>query len=272
MAFSPSFDRFGDGAGRELIRLGHPLVDGYLELVAARARWNTVLAQPYDLKVFFSIVDADPVDVVAADVLRFISAQRQPRVAGNVVRIEDGESGLSARTIKRRLATLAGLYDYLIVRGDVASSPLPKGLASRRGGQRAVRGVALIRAPRIEGDPVVSPAGSGLGASCHAPCSVRTSRHQVTRSLVSSENRGRPSMATAATAASGGLCQRRPRMVTEWAHRARMWRALPPLSALTSRCHRWILPKSVGLESGRILLAARRRSCSAVWCTMSSVC
>ena len=149
MAFSPSFDRFGDGAGRELIRLGHPLVDAYLELVAARARWNTVLAQAYDLKVFFSVVDADPVDVVAADVLEFISAQRRPRVAGNVVRIEDGESGLSARTIKRRLATLAGFYDYLIVRGDVASSPVPKGLASRRGGQRAVRGVPLIRAPRM---------------------------------------------------------------------------------------------------------------------------
>ena len=82
VAFCPSFDRFGDGAGRELIRLGHRLVDAYLELVAARARWNTLLAQAYDLKVFFSIVDADPVDVVAADVLKFISAQRQPRVAG----------------------------------------------------------------------------------------------------------------------------------------------------------------------------------------------
>ena len=63
------------------------------------------------------------------------SVQRQPRVAGNVVRIEDGESGLSARTIKRRLATVAGFYDYLVVRGDVR--PVPKGLASRRGGQRA---------------------------------------------------------------------------------------------------------------------------------------
>ena len=149
VAFSPSFDRFGDGAGRELIRLGHRLVDAYLGLVAARARWNTVLAQACDLKVFFSVVDADPVDVVAADVSGFVSAQRRPRVAGNVVRIEDGESGLSARTIKRRLATLAGFYDYLVVRGDVASSPVPKGLASRRGGQRAVRGVPLIRVPRM---------------------------------------------------------------------------------------------------------------------------
>ena len=55
---------------------------------------------------------------------------------------------MSARTIKRRLATVAGFYDYLVVRGDVASSPVPNGLAWRRGGQSAVRGVPLIRAPR----------------------------------------------------------------------------------------------------------------------------
>ena len=61
-----------------------------------------------------------------------------------VVRIEDGEVGLSARTIKRRLATIAGLYDYLIVRGDVTANPVPRGLATRRGGQRAVRGLSLI--------------------------------------------------------------------------------------------------------------------------------
>ncbi len=65
------------------------------------------------------------------------------RVAGNVVRIKDGESDLSARTIKRRLATAAGLYDYLVT---WASSPVSKGMASRRGGQRAVRCVPLIRA------------------------------------------------------------------------------------------------------------------------------
>jgi len=148
VAFSPVLVRFEDAAGRELIRLGHPVVDAYLELVAARARPNTVLAQAYDLKVFFTVVDAEPVDVVGADVLSFITSQRQPRVAGNVVRIEDGEAGLSARTIKRRLATVAGLYDYLVVRGDVAANPVPRSLASRRGGQRAVRGVPLIRVPR----------------------------------------------------------------------------------------------------------------------------
>jgi len=52
--------------------LGHRLLDDYLELVAARARPNTVLASAYDLKVFFSIIDKDPVEVCTADVFAFI--------------------------------------------------------------------------------------------------------------------------------------------------------------------------------------------------------
>jgi len=137
-------------AGGEVIRVGHPLLDAYIELVTARARWNTVLATAFDLKVFFSVIDKDPVEVETADVLAFIKAQRQPRHGATVVRIEDGEAGLSARTIKRRLATIAGLYEYLIIRGDagVTRNPVPRGLAVRRPGQRAVRGVPLIRAPR----------------------------------------------------------------------------------------------------------------------------
>lgn len=149
MSFVPCLLR-SPGAAGELIRLGHPLLDAYVELVTARARWNTVLATAFDLKVFFSIVDKDPVEVTTADVLGFIKAQREPRLDAKVVRIEDGEAGLSARTIKRRLATIAGLYEYLIIRGDtgVSHNPVPRGLAMRRPGQRAVRGVPLIRAPR----------------------------------------------------------------------------------------------------------------------------
>lgn len=37
-------------------RLGHPLLDDYLDMIAARARPNTVLATAFDLKVFFSVV------------------------------------------------------------------------------------------------------------------------------------------------------------------------------------------------------------------------
>jgi integrase len=96
------------------------------------------------------LVSKDPSDVTTADVLAFITAQRQPRRGAKVVRIEDGEAGLAARTIKRRLATIAGLYEYLLIRDDsgVARNPVPRGLAMQRVGQRAVRSVPLIRTPR----------------------------------------------------------------------------------------------------------------------------
>jgi integrase/recombinase XerD len=131
----------------EVLRLGHPLLDDYLDVVAARARPNTALATVFDLKVFFTEVAKEPEAVTAADVLDFLRAQGRPRHGSTVVRLEDGEAGLSARTIKRRLASLAGLYQYLIVRGLVTSSPVPGGLATRSPG-RAVRGVPLIRTPR----------------------------------------------------------------------------------------------------------------------------
>ena len=108
MGFMPCLVRTPGAAGGEVIRVGHPLLDAYVELVTARARWNTVLATAFDLKVFFSIVDKDPAEVTTADVLEFIKVQRTPRLAAGVVRIEDGEAGLSVRTIKRRLATIAG--------------------------------------------------------------------------------------------------------------------------------------------------------------------
>jgi site-specific recombinase XerC len=118
------------------------LVDGYLELVAARCRPNTVLAAAYDLKVFFEVVGKELVRVSTADVFAFIAAQRAPRRGSGVVRLEDGEAGLSARTIKRRLASVSGLFGYLIARDDVAlrRNPVPRGVATRspHGGLRGV--------------------------------------------------------------------------------------------------------------------------------------
>jgi integrase/recombinase XerD len=150
VVFVPCLVQSPRSEGGRTVSLGHRLLDDYLELIAARARPNTVLAVAYDLKVFFSIIDKDLIEVETADVLTFIKAQREPRHGAKVVRIEDGEAGLSARTIKRRLATIAGLYEYLIIRDDVGvtRNPVPRGLAVRRPGQRAVRGVPLIRTPR----------------------------------------------------------------------------------------------------------------------------
>jgi integrase/recombinase XerD len=149
MFLDPCLVRFdaADGGGHG-VRLGHPLLDDYLELVAARARPNTLLATAWDLKVFFGVVAKDPAEVTTADVLAFIKVQRAPRRGAGVVRLEDGEAGLAARTIKRRLASVSGLFTYLVVRGDVAANPVPRGLAARRPGQRPVRSVPLIRTPR----------------------------------------------------------------------------------------------------------------------------
>jgi integrase/recombinase XerD len=131
------------------VRLGHELVDDYLRFVAARCRPNSVLAAGFDLKVFFAFVGKEPVEVTTTDVFEFIVEQRTPR-RGNVVRIVDGETGLSARTIRRRVTTLSGLFGYLLARGLVEKSPVPAGLPTRqRGGQRhGAAGLPLLRSPR----------------------------------------------------------------------------------------------------------------------------
>jgi site-specific recombinase XerC len=51
-----------------------------------------------------------------------------------VVRRDDGEAGLAARTIARRLSSVRGLYAYLAARGDtgVVGNPVPVRLAARR--------------------------------------------------------------------------------------------------------------------------------------------
>jgi hypothetical protein len=109
MFLDPCLVRFDAADGnRHRLRLGHLLLDDYLELVAARARPNTLLAAAWDLKAFFGVVAKDPVEVTTADVLAFISDQRRPRRGPGVVRLEDGESSLAARTIKRRLASVGG--------------------------------------------------------------------------------------------------------------------------------------------------------------------
>src|SRR5919201_4872749 len=149
MSFTPRLlNGRPDPAHPGVVRLGDPLLDAYLDLVGARARPNTLIATAYDLQVFFSIIDKPPIEVTSSDVLAFITAQRAARRGPRVVRLEDGEPGLSARTIKRRLASISGLYEYLVLRGAVAANPVPRGLAVRRPGQRVIRGVPLIRTPR----------------------------------------------------------------------------------------------------------------------------
>jgi integrase/recombinase XerD len=148
MSSFPCLVRTVSGPGQVRYSLGHRLVDRYLEFVAGRSRPNTLRAVAFDLKAFFAVVAKDPAEVTAADVFDFLADQRGDR---SVVRLADRESGLSARTIARRLSSVSGLYAYLIARGDtpVQVSPVPRGLATRRqGGSRKSRMVPLVRVPR----------------------------------------------------------------------------------------------------------------------------
>jgi integrase/recombinase XerD len=102
MSSFPCLARFVPGSGQVRYRL----VDRYLEFVAGRCRPNTLRAVAFDLKAFFTVVAKDPVEVIVADVFEFLADQRGDRT---VVRLADRESGLSARTIARRLSSVSGL-------------------------------------------------------------------------------------------------------------------------------------------------------------------
>jgi integrase/recombinase XerD len=146
MSSFPCLVRSVSPSGEPRYALGDPLVDGYLEFVAGRCRPNTVRAVAFDLKVFFAVVDREPVTVTPPDVFEFLAQQRGDRT---VVRLADRESGLSARTIARRLSSVSGFYAYLVARGDtpVTANPVPRGLQTRRAGGRA-RTVPLVRVPQ----------------------------------------------------------------------------------------------------------------------------
>jgi hypothetical protein len=145
MSSFPCLVRFVSGSGQARYRLGDRLVDRYLEFVAGGCRPNTLRAVAFDLKAFFTVIGKDPVAVTAADVFEFLADQRGDRT---VVRLADRESGLSARTMARRLGrepvVLPAPLDALILKltasrhghaaiGDQGTSPwlFPGGQPSR---------------------------------------------------------------------------------------------------------------------------------------------
>jgi integrase/recombinase XerD len=133
----------------ELTSLHDPLLDRYVGFVASRCRPNTVRATVSDLRAFFAAVPKDPRAVTTSDVLGFITTQRSPEPArANVIRLRDGERGLSSRTIQRRLATVSGLFGYLVMVDERADNPVPRGLSTRRSRNRRASLVALVRSPR----------------------------------------------------------------------------------------------------------------------------
>jgi integrase/recombinase XerD len=153
--WSPSFRCVVRADGDRSWRVGHGLVDEFLEFAHGRARPATVRAYAHDLKTFFAVVGKEPAAVTSRDVVDFVRAQQRPRAgAEKVVRISDGGAGLSASTIKRRLAAVSSFYGYLVTRGEVTVNPVPRGLPTRKSRHRGERGVVPLvrgvrRLPRI---------------------------------------------------------------------------------------------------------------------------
>lgn len=148
MVWSPQSRRVARDDGSVSYSLGHPLLDDFLEFCSGRARPNTVKAYAHDLKVFFTVVGKDPVEVAPADVMGFVAAQQRPRPGSeNVVRFPDASAG--SATVMRRLAAVSAFYGYLLARADtpVAANPVPKGLPTSRT-RRELRGAPLVRGVR----------------------------------------------------------------------------------------------------------------------------
>jgi integrase/recombinase XerD len=193
MGSFPCLARTVSPSGQIRYSLGERLADRYLEFVAGRCRPNTLRAVAFDLKSFFTLVAKDPVDVTAADVFDFLADQRGDRT---VVRLADRESGLSARTIARRLSSVSGLYAYLVARGDtpMAVNPVPRGLMTRRqGGSVRSRTAPLVRVPRTL-PRILSPAEAD-----RLVAALRTDRHRAMVPLGRSPQRAASSARDAST-------------------------------------------------------------------------
>jgi len=136
------------------LSLGVAEVDAYLRFLQQRCRPNTWISYGYDLQVFLNAITKPIREVTPMDILAFIESQRvtpNPKERANMAVVSG--SGLSNRTIKRRLTTVAGLYEYLRVFHEfpLKTNSVPRGLTKRnsfwgnRYGNNAV--TPLIRAP-----------------------------------------------------------------------------------------------------------------------------
>jgi site-specific recombinase XerD len=81
-------------------------------------------------------------------VLGFVTAQHTGMSVGRLQVAGASAGGVSARTVRRRLSSVSGLFGFLHARGDVAANPVPRGLPTRRERQRPRQGVPLVRTPR----------------------------------------------------------------------------------------------------------------------------
>ena len=106
-------------------------------------------AYAHDLKVFFAVVGKEPAEVTSRDVLASSPPAAAAGGAENVVRISDGGAGLSASTIKRRLAAVSSFYGYLVAAATSRREPGAARVAdAQEPPSRRARRVPLVRGVR----------------------------------------------------------------------------------------------------------------------------
>ena len=248
------------------IRLGHPLLDDYLEFVAARARTNTWLATAYDLKVFFAVVGKEPAAVTTADVFAFIrptagAAARAARWCG----WRTARPGCRRARSRRRLSSVSGLFAYLVARGDggVRANPVPRGLATRRAGTGSAGGGPAGADPaHAAADPRPGRGRRADGGAAHRTGTGRWCRRCCSAGCAAARCSGcgwtmsRPASggcsSPRARAATSGSCRSRPRFFAALG-------CLPGPGTARGRGHRPGLRGAQGPDRGRPLSAPRAR-------------
>lgn len=168
--------RSRNAAGELAVGLGVGLLDEYLEFLAGRCRPNTVLAVAYDLKVSFTVVGKPPRRVRPVDVLAFMTTQRTG--GDGRLQIAAAGGGVSARTLRRRLSSVSGLYGFLLARGDVTVNPVPRVIPS------AASGSVRARACRWSGCPGRTGTGRWSRRWCWRAAPLRGPRAEPGRSAV----------------------------------------------------------------------------------------
>ena len=117
-------------AGEARYALGDPLVDGYLEFVAGRARPNTLRAMRVRSEDVLHVVDKDPVEVEAADVFEFLraAARRPRRWCGSPIASRGCRRARSPAGCRRCRASTR-IWSPAATRRSTAN-PVPRGLST----------------------------------------------------------------------------------------------------------------------------------------------
>ena len=154
--FAPCVIRSQGPAGDPVVRLGLPLLDDYLEFLAGRCRPNTVLAAALRPEGVLhrrgQAAEAGPRGRRAGVHDRAAHRPHRSATAAGRTRSTVRRSGCRARTVRRRLSSVSGLFAFLQARGDVEREPGAAG-AARPAGNGNVR----ARACRWSGRPRTLP-------------------------------------------------------------------------------------------------------------------